>query len=394
MDSMCQRVWVISSFLLYLFDQGTDALTALLFFLDGHYLEGVLTAVLIVIPGLATCLLELRDMWRGKGNLMRAMVFLALCPLWALLTHLYSIFNKEWQGKALMLKTMEGFLCAAPQLVLQLSFWMRGTLTSPMEMVLADKFNVTNQSPEANMTIFGRDFDSNERYWFGLVQFLSIFISFISVFSSVIYFNGLEANSVRSVGKLCLGIPFFFLTIVYRSVGFALLLCFLQWWSAIIIFLMFFTTVLTALCIGDRFGRSCLYGIWSLLVPVGYSRDPVSPLGYYSVQSLDTLESEQELNQSKEVNTSNRSSYFLTSHMLSSLFILFPSLVILTVLVHRAQVISSLAISTISIFPISYISTVFLPALGLSLAVSLLLVRPFDRADCTKGDAIEGNIIV
>merc|ERR1711970_1612054 len=167
---------------------------------------------------------------------------------------------------------MEGFLCAAPQLVLQLSFWMRGTMTSPMELVLAEQFNVTQQVQDANMTIFGRDFENHERYWFGFVQILSIFFSFISVFTSVIYFNGLEAHSVRTAGKLCLGIPFFFLTIVYRSIGLALLLCFFRWWSSIIIFIMFFTTVLTALCIGDRFGRACIYGVWSFLVPVGYSR--------------------------------------------------------------------------------------------------------------------------
>jgi len=315
-----------------------------------------------------------------------------MCPLWALLTHLYSIFNKEWRSKALMLKTMEGFLCAAPQLVLQLSFWMRGTMTSPMELVLAEQFNTTQQTQDVNMTIFGRDYDSEERYLFGFAQFLSIIFSFLSVFSSVIYFNGLEAHSVRSAGKLCLGIPFFLLTILYRSVSLALLLCFLKWWSSIIIFLMFFTTVLTALCIGDRFGRACVYGVWSMLVPVGYSRDPVSPLGYYSVNSLDTLETEEP--SQTNVKASDRSSYFLTSHMLSSLFILFPSITILTVLVNRAQVFSSLTISTTSIFPISYLSMVFLPLLGLSLAVSLLLVRPFHRTDCTKGEVMEGNIIV
>ena len=38
----------------------------------------------------------------------------------------------------MLLKTMEGFLCAGPQLVLQLALWMRGTLTSPLHMVLAD----------------------------------------------------------------------------------------------------------------------------------------------------------------------------------------------------------------------------------------------------------------
>jgi len=392
MESLCQTVWILLSFLLYMLDQGTDALTSLLFLLDGHYIEGILTGILIMTPGIAAFALELRDMWRGKGNLIRALVFLAMCPLWALLTHLYSIFNKEWRSKALMLKTMEGFLCAAPQLVLQLSFWMRGTMTSPMELVLAEQFNTTQQSQDVNMTIFGRDYDSEERYLFGFAQFLSIIFSFLSVFSSVIYFNGLEAHSVRSAGKLCLGIPFFLLTILYRSVSLALLLCFLKWWSSIIIFLMFFTTVLTALCIGDRFGRACVYGVWSMLVPVGYSRDPVSPLGYYSVNSLDTLETEEP--SQTNVKSSDRSSYFLTSHMLSSLFILFPSITILTVLVNRAQVFSSLTISTTSIFPISYLSMVFLPLLGLCLAVSLLLVRPFHRTDCTKGEVMEGNIIV
>ena len=136
------------------------------------------------------------------------------------------------------------------------------------------------------LQIFGRDFDDGERYWFGFCQVLSIFVSFVSVFSSVIYFNKLEAHSLRSAGNLVLGIPFFLVTIIYRTISLGLILCFLQWWSTIIIFLIFFATVLTALCIGDRFGRACLYGLWSLLVPVGYSRDPVAPLGYYSVHSL------------------------------------------------------------------------------------------------------------
>ena len=134
-------------------------------------MEGILTSVLILTPGIAAFLLELRDMWRGKGNLAKAIIFLVLCPIWAVLTHLYSIFNKEWQAKALMLKTMEGFLCAAPQLVLQLSFWMRGTMTSPMELVLAEQFNVTQQAQDANMTVnFG-----------SLLVFFSLFFHFRSL---------------------------------------------------------------------------------------------------------------------------------------------------------------------------------------------------------------------
>ena len=109
---------------------------------QGHYLETALTAGLVLAPGLASCLLELREMWRGRGNCLLAGVYLLLCPIWVLLTHLYSIFNPRWQSKALMLKSMEGFLCAGPQLVLQLALWMRGTLTSPLQLVLSDHIDV------------------------------------------------------------------------------------------------------------------------------------------------------------------------------------------------------------------------------------------------------------
>ena len=45
-------------------------------------------------------------------------------------------------------------------------------------------------------------------------------------------------------------------------------------------------------------------------------------------------------------------------------------------------------------FPVSQLSYVFLPLLGLCLAVSLLLVRPFHRADRAEGEVLRGTIIV
>ena len=122
---------------------------------------------------------------------------------------------------------------------------------------------------------------------FGVAQLASIAISALSLFFSVLQFNELEATnrSVRSAGKVFLGVLYFLLTITFRSVGLALLLCFLGWWSSIIIFLMFFSTVLTSLCIGDTFIRASVYGVWSFLVPVGYARDPLEPLDYQPVQT-------------------------------------------------------------------------------------------------------------
>lgn len=417
MASIISTVVLLTSFTLYLLDQGTDALTSLLYFLDGHYLEGCLTGCLVLAPGVAMCLLELRDMWLGRGNCLLALGQLVFCPLTSLLTHLYSIFTPRWRERAMLQKTIEGFLCAGPQLVLQLALWMRGTLTGPLHMVLVsvDQFQVVSIPPPhvdtvANMTIFGRDFSKDERYMFGVAQLCSIFISFISLFFSVMHFNQLEAKSVtiRSAGKMCLGVIYFLLTIIFRSVGLSILLCFLGWWSAIIIFIMFFTTVLTALCIGDSFLRASIYGIWSFLVPVGYARDPTQPLDYKRVDAKDpemadinsyTFEAEPEQNNwmpesEKESTLRSRSSYFLTSHTLSSLLILYPSVAIVTILVQRAQVISTLHVSTKAIFPVTYLSYLFLPMLGLCMALSILIVRPFHRADREKGEILKGTIVV
>ena len=74
---------------------------------QGHLLEGCLTSLLILAPGLASCCLELRAMWRGHGHCGLALAQLGLCPLTSLLTHLYSIFNPRWRPRALLQKTME-----------------------------------------------------------------------------------------------------------------------------------------------------------------------------------------------------------------------------------------------------------------------------------------------
>ena len=84
----------------------------------------------------------------------------------------------------------------------------------------------------------------------------------------------------------------------------------------------------------------------------------------------------------------------LTSHTLSSLLILYPSLALVTVLVTRARVLDTLNISTAAIFPVSYLSYVFLPSLALILALSILIVRPFHRADRVKGEVLKGTIMV
>lgn len=121
---------------------------------------------------------------------------------------------------------------------------------------------------------------SDARYFFGCIHVVSVLLSFVSIWSSSVVFNDVEASEMdpdrccsrKITGKLIFGIPYFFFTLVFRALGLALLICFLRTWSGIIIFGLFFINVLTALFIGDDFYRSCAYGIWSLFVPVGYTR--------------------------------------------------------------------------------------------------------------------------
>ena len=63
----------------------------------------------------------------------------------------------------------------------------------------------------------------------------------------------------RGFAKLCFGIPFLLFTLIYRIVGIALLITFLQVWNGVIIFNLFFINVLTALFVGDNFVRWVRY---------------------------------------------------------------------------------------------------------------------------------------
>ena len=209
-------------------------------------------------------------------------------------------------------------------------------------------------------------------------------------------------------GKLIFGAPFFFSTIIFRSLGIALIICFFQSWSGVIIFGLFFINVLTALFIGDDFHRSCVYALWSMFVPVGYSRlvlvtlnfamiwiiefvihfrDPSTYIGYSKVPMNETIESPniKDIDRSKE-----RAKHFLTIHVFSSIFILGTSLLVMLIMVFTSPDLSSEKVA----FPLSWLTHFFLPILGLSLGASVLLVRCYHRCDWSGGEKPSGNIIV
>jgi len=120
----------------------------------------------------------------------------------------------------------------------------------------------------------------------------SVACSFLSVLATAISFNELEAGNANSAAvrparcqaaRTAAGGPFLAATLAFRAGCLAVLAVYAHWWTGTIIFGLFFANVLSALAVGDSFQRSVAYGCWSILVPVGFNRDPAASLGHGKV---------------------------------------------------------------------------------------------------------------
>jgi len=448
---------IVLSLLSHVLDQGTDIFAVVLFYFEGNIWASVLTLGFVMLPGICIGLAEMKRFCAKDLSLLKAIGYILFSPLWAIVIHLYSLFDHRYIPTALFFKAMQGFLESGPQATLQLSLLFYGSSSRSKQMLIEPHLpSSINQSifdpinsndyvtdevfqnhdliPTLNETsdtidIFGRIYDKEDRLWFGWIHTLSVIISFLSVFVTAISFNELEANHHPSVvvlagdpdglpgtpviddsgntdlgkcgkcgsrgfAKLCFGIPFLLFTLIYRIVGIALLITFLQVWSGVIIFILFFINVLTALFVGDNFVRATAYGMWSLLVPVGYNRDPAAHFGYKKVAMI--LEhtytvNEEELVTEKDITRSRvRSKYFLTMHILTSIFVLGVSLIFMLIIIHSNPV----HYYQQTILTPEILSYICVPILGLSLGTSVMLARPYHRCDCSGGEIPAGNIIV
>jgi hypothetical protein len=128
---------------------------------------------------------------------------------------------------------------------------------------------------------------------FGWIYVASVACSFASVLVTAVFFNELETSSSSSSlapavrgcpARAAAGAPFLAATLIFRAFASAVLVVYARWWAAVVAFGLFFLNVLAALAIGDTFRRSLAYGVWSILVPVGFNRDPTSTLGHGKVK--------------------------------------------------------------------------------------------------------------
>ena len=119
-----------------------------------------------------------------------------------------------------------------------------------------------------------------------------------------------------------------------------------------------------------------------------------------------------------------RSKYFLTMHILTSIFVLGVSLIFMLIIIHSnpahyyQQTILTPEVSLTDrgvkyvnclmsmflifiefklfsyFFHLQILSYICVPILGLSLGTSVMLARPYHRCDCSGGEIPAGNIIV
>ena len=118
-----------------------------------------------------------------------------------------------------------------------------------------------------------------------------------------------------------------------------------------------------------------------------FCRDPSTYLGYTKVPLAESLEPPTEQDEEK---SNDRTKHFLTIHLLSSIFILGTSLLVMTILVFTKPDLMADRVA----FPSMWLTYLFLPILVLSLGISVLLVRPYHRCDCSGEKIPSGNIIV
>lgn len=287
------------SLLIHVIDQSTDVFAAVLFYFEGHIYTSFITLALVFLPGFCISITELRKTFcTDSCSFIKAIGYLLLSPLWAIIIHIYSFFDERYVQTAIFFKTIEGFVEAGPQLALQLSLLLKGswaessflvigpvlseylpeqnetememeitTTMLPMTTILPTE-ELNEDVHNGSLVIFDRVYDADARYYFGCLHIASVIVSFISIWSSSVIFNDVENSerqttydittmsfeegksccSKKNVGKIIFGAPFFLFTLIFRAIGLALLICFLQLWSGVIIFGLFFSLMFWQHC--------------------------------------------------------------------------------------------------------------------------------------------------
>ena len=138
MDKYCNsNVFANVKLLISFIFKATDIFAACLFYFEGLFYQSLLTILFVLLPGFCIAITELRRNFCSKPlSLIKAVGYLLLSPLWAIIIHFYSLCDERYAQSALFYKTLEGFIEAGPQFALQFSLLLRGHWSKSSNFVI------------------------------------------------------------------------------------------------------------------------------------------------------------------------------------------------------------------------------------------------------------------
>ena len=178
-------------------------------------------------------------------------------------------------------------------------------------------------SDEEQRTKFDEE-DRPLRWYWGLIQAVSLLFSFLSLLQTVLYFNECEKRRI-SVLRLLVSLPFYSCTIIYRVTAISLLTIFFKEFVLIPVGIIILFNTVSFKLLGLDLPRSIVYGVCSITAPVGFNRckaPKLQPLGYVFDEVSYSERTPEQANILRE-----RSKRFLALHLIFGIFVLGISLV-------------------------------------------------------------------
>lgn len=354
---LASQTITVTLILLFVIDIFTDISTGVELVLNNHPYWGFLTLVLVSSPSLVALLAEVYKCCLYEGCCGRNStdwLYLIIYPLFTVIMLALGSCHTPCKREAMYLRSLEGFVAAGGQLILNLVVLGRGVLIHS----LAQTVHFLTTPDEEQREQF-RQSNRPIRWYWGLIQVASLIFSFLSLLQTVVYFNECEKRKL-SAWRLVVCIPFYAITIFCRVTAIALLCIFFKQYVLIPILLIVIFNTVSFKLLGLDLPRSIVYGACSLTAPVGFNRckaPKLQPLGYVSDEVTYTERSPEQVEILRE-----RSKRFLALHLIFGIFVLGISLVFLWVILNFSQLYVPLTDTTI--LPRQFINSYILPTVA------------------------------
>ena len=136
-------------------------------------------------------------------------IYLMVYPLFTVIMLALGSCHPACKREAMYLRSLEGFVAAAGQVVLSLVVLSRGVLIHSLAQTI---HYLTTDDPQQRETFLQAE--RPIRWYWGLIQAASLVLSLVSLLQTVVYFNECEKRRL-SAWRLMVSVPFYAVTIWY-----------------------------------------------------------------------------------------------------------------------------------------------------------------------------------